>query len=143
MDFMPYAQPYLDRVFGADGEPVSARLLAYVKGWTPATTEQFLVQDFAVLPAPYAPDLLSGFVKAHLKTLALSRMPGGLLVAAVHCPSLLRRDIAFEIGIVLGETGVSSARLRANPAHRSELSLFLIGMGSLATMQQALKSLPP
>lgn len=142
MDFMPYARPYLDRIFGAEGVPVAARLLAYAEGWGPTITEQFLVHDFAPLPAPGAPPMLDGFAKAHLRTCALSRMPGGLLVAAVHCPSLLRRDIAFEIGIVIKDGGFASARLKADHAHRSELSLFLLGMGTLATMQQALKSLP-
>lgn len=142
MDFMPYARPYLDRIFGAEGEPVAARLNSYAVGWGPAITEQFLVHDFARLPAPSAPAMVDGFARAHLRTLALSRMPGGLLVAAVHCPSLLRRDIAFEIGIVIKDGDFASARLKANVAHRSELSLFLLGMGTLATMQQAMKSLP-
>lgn len=140
MDFMPYARPYLDRLFSADGEPVAERLRSYARSWGPTITDQFLVQDFASLSAPSAPGMMDGFVKSHVKTLALSRMPGGLLVAAVHCPSLLQRRIAFEIGIVLGEDGIASARLKADPAHVSELSLFLLGMGSLKTMQEALKS---
>lgn len=138
MDFKPYARPYLDRVFGADGEPVPDRLESYAKGWGAGVTEQFLVQDFALLPAPGAPQPLLGLVKAHVRTLALSRLPKGLLVAGVHCPSLLRRDIAFEIGIVLDEGVPVSARLKADPAHRSELCLFLLGMGSIKTMQQVL-----
>ncbi len=140
MDFMPYAKPYLDRIFGAEGEPVPERLRVYARGWGATITEQFLVQDFAPLPAPSAPPLAGGYVKAHVRTLALSRMPTGLLIGIVHCPSLLRREIAFEIGIVLGDTGISSARLKSDPAHASELSLFLLGMGSLKTMQDALKT---
>lgn len=143
MDFMPYARPYLDRIFGAEGEPVPQRLRDYARSWGPTITDQFLVQDFALLSAPAAPAMMDGFVKSHVKTLALSRMPGGILLAVVHCPSLLQRQTAFEIGIVVSEDGIASARLKADAAHASELSLFLLGMGSLKTMQEALKSLPP
>lgn len=140
MDFMPYAQPYLDRVFAADGVPVAELLHRYAAGWAPTISEQFLVQDFDLLPAPDAPPLLAGFAKAHLKTLALSRVPGGALLAAIHCPSLLRRDIGFEIGIAMDADGVVSARLQSDPAHHNELCLFLLGMGSLETMYKTLSA---
>ena len=138
MDFMPYALPYLDRVFSPADRPVPARLAAYVQGWSPSTSEQFLVQDFKLLPAPAAPVLMDGYVKAHLRTLALTRLPGQFLVGAVHAPSLLRRDIAFEIGIVCDGSGVVAAALDADAAYHSELCLFLLGMGSLETLRRVL-----
>ena len=140
MDFMPYALPYLDRVFAAGEGPVSARLLAYAQGWHPTTTEQFLAQDFKVLPAPAAPPLMEGYIKAHVQTLVLTRLPGQFLIGAVHAPSLLRREIGFEIGIVCDETGIVAAELDADPAHHSELCLFLLGMGSLETLRRVLPS---
>jgi hypothetical protein len=138
MDFMPYAQPYLDRVFVTAGEPVAALLHRYAAGWSPGIGEQFLVQNFDPMPVPDAPPLMAGFAKAHLKALVLSRQPEGLLLAAIHGPSLLRRDIAFEIGIGIGPEGVLSARLTSDPAHDNELCLFLLGLGSLETMYKAL-----
>lgn len=140
MDFMPYAQAYLERIFGAEGGPVSKRLRDYARGWGPTITEQFLVQDFTDLQAPASPALAAGYVRAHVRTLALSRMPHGLLIAVVHCPSLLRRDIAFEIGVVVNDEGFGSARLTFDEAHQSEVSLFLLGMGSLKMMQDALRN---
>ena len=138
MDFMPYAQPYLDRVFVTAGEPVAALLQRYAAGWSPGIGEQFLVQNFDPMPAPDAPPLMPGFAKAHLKALVLSRQADGIMLAAIHGPSLLRRDIAFEIGIGIGPDGVFSARLTSDPAHDNELFLFLLGMGSLETMYKAL-----
>jgi hypothetical protein len=70
----------------------------------------------------------------------LSRQADGIMLAALHCPSLLRRDIAFEIGIGIGPDGVFSARLTSDPAHDNELCLFLLGMGSLETMYKALNA---
>jgi hypothetical protein len=140
MDFMPYAQAYLDRVFVTAGEPVAALLQRYAAGWSPGIGQQFLVQNFDPMPAPDAPPLMPGFAKAHLKALVLSRQPEGLLLAAIHGPSLLRRDIAFEIGIGIGPDGVFSARLTSDPAHDNELCLFLLGMGSLETMYKALNA---
>ncbi|MBU3730237.1 MAG: hypothetical protein FGM26_01665 [Beijerinckiaceae bacterium] len=138
MDFMPYALPYLDRVLAAADEAVPTRLASYVQGWNPAITEQFLVQDFKVLPAPGAPALMDGYVKAHVHTLAMTRLPGQFLIAAVHSPSLLRREIRFEIGIVCDSHGVVAAELDADPAYHSELCLFLLGMGSLETLRRVL-----
>jgi hypothetical protein len=138
MDFMPYAQPYLDRVFVTAGEPVAALLQRYAAGWSPGIGEQFLVQNFDPMPAPDAPPLMPGFAKAHLKALVLSRQADGIMLAAIHGPSLLRRDIAFEIGIGIGPEGVLSARLTSDPAHDNELCLFLLGLGSLETMYKAL-----
>ena len=140
MDFMPYAQPYLDRVFVTAGEPVPALLQRYAAGWSPGIGERFLVQNFDPMPAPDAPPLMPGFAKAHLKALVLSRQADGIMLAALHCPSLLRRDIAFEIGIGIGPEGVFSARLTSDPAHDNELCLFLLGMGSLETMYKALNA---
>ena len=140
MDFMPYAQPYLDRVFEAAGEPVAGLLHRYAAGWGPAIGEQFLVQSFEPLPAPGAPPLIPGFAKAHVKALGLSRRPEGVMVAAIHCPSLLQRDIAFEIGIMIGANGVVAADLTSDPGHDNELCLFLLGMGSLETMYKALSA---
>lgn len=140
MDFVPYASAYLNRVFLAEGEPVTDRLRHAVRHWPPTVTEQRLVQDFSVLPVSGLPQLMAGYVVAHIHTLALSRISGGVLVAVVHSPSLLRREIRFEIGIGIGPTGVTSARLKADPTHEHELSLFLLGMGSLQTMNKALTS---
>lgn len=141
MDFMPYALAYLNRVFVAGDEPVPARLSRYVEGWKPITTEQFLAQDFVSLNAPGAPALVDGFVKSHVRTLAMTRLPGQFLVAFVHAPSLLRREIGFEIGIVCDQSGIVSAVLDADPAHHSELSLFLLTMGSLETLRRVLPRL--
>ena len=138
MDFMPYALPYLDRVFAAAEQPVPARLAAYVRDWKPATTEQFLAQDFKALPAPAAPSLMEGYIKAHVRMLVMTRLPGQFLIGAMHAPSLLRREIGFEIGIVCDDTGIVAAELDADPAHHSELCLFLLGMGSLETLRRVL-----
>lgn len=138
MDFMPYALPYLDRLFLAGEGPVPERLIAYAQGWHPATTEQFLVQNFKALPAPAAPPLMNGYVQAHVRLLVLTRMPGQYLLAGVHAPSLLRRDIGFEIGIVFDQNGIVSAALDADPDHHSELCLFLLSMGSLDTLRRVL-----
>lgn len=140
MDFMPYARPYLDRLFLAAGEPVAALIHNYAAGWSAGIGEQFLVQNFDPLAAPGAPPLMPGFAKAHLKALVLSRRPDGVTLAAIHCPSLLKRDIAFEIAIAIGPAGVLSARLAYDPAHYNELCLFLLGMGSLETMSKALNA---
>ena len=142
MDFTLYARPYLDRLFLAAEPDAPARLLAYAAGWAPHVSEQFLAQDFKPLSPPQAPALMDGFVKAHVRALAMSRGPEGVMVAAVHCPSLLRRDIAFEIGIGIAPDGSLAAQLQANPAHISELSLFLLSMGSLEMLNKALNRPP-
>ena len=138
MDFTPSARPYLDRLFLAGEQDVAARLLSYAAGWAAHVSEQFLVQDFRPLNPPQAPALLDGFVKAHVRALVLARQSEALTVEAVHCPSILRRDIQFTIVINVGADGGLVGHLRADPAHISELSLFLLSMGSLELLTQTL-----
>lgn len=138
MDFWPYAQPYLDRIFFAEGEPIPLLIHRYAAGWSSSIGEQFLVHHFDPLPAPGAPALMPGFATAHLKALVLSRRPDGVRLAATHCPSLLKRDIAFEIGIVIGQEGVQSAQIAYYPAFFNEMCLFLLEMGSLETLSKTL-----